>query len=75
MTDRHELPVLSGWSQEDRRSDEAERDQMRKTLLTPRSDHDEPTETASRSLRAFNTRPEPKDLTRPSHPSGTVKAA
>lgn len=75
MTDRHGLPVLSGWNHEDRRSEQAERDQMRKSLLTPRSDQDEPSEAGSRSLRAFNTRPEPKDFTRPSPPVGAVEAA
>lgn len=75
MTDRHELPVLSGWNDEDRRSEQAVRDQMRKSFLTPRSDQDKPSEAGSRSLRAFNTRPEPEDLTRPSPPVSTVEAA
>lgn len=75
MTDRHELPVFSGRNHEERRSEQAERDQMRKSLLTPRSDQHEPSEAGSRSLRAFNTRPEPEDLTRPSPPVGADEAA
>lgn len=75
MTERHDLPVLPSWNHGDRRSEQAERDEIRKSLLTPRSEQHESSEASSRSLRVFNTRPEPKDLTRPSLPLRAVKAA